>query len=663
MRALVAAALYLASTATFAVPTVEVPQHSIEVQLTPASGELRVVDEVRVSGRKWIDFRLAPWLDVKQLLVDGQVVLVARSGNSFRVALRDEGQHVLNFELLGTVPPRDMPAEVPAGTYSSSGGDGAYLPGYAAWIPLDPGERLRYRLTVSVPAGQRAVATGKLVAEQANSERYQATFSVEQPAEPPSLFAGPYVIGERRVHGLRLRTYFHTELTDLSDAYLASAAKYIDRFAAIIGDYPYADFHIVSAPLPVGLGFPNLTYVGRRVLPLPFMRARSLAHEVLHNWWGNGVAVDYASGNWAEGLTTYMADYALAEDRGSEAARAMRVKWLRDYAALPPERDHAVLAFRSKAHRAAQVIGYNKIAFVFHMLVAEIGQTAFDDGIRRFWTINAFRKAGWRQLQAAFEQSSERDLRWFFEQWLTRKGAPRIALGAHTVKSIDGTFKISVELRQSEPQYRLRLPVMLTTRTGVERHSVTIADAITELEFIATALPLSIHIDPNSDVFRRLQASEAPPIMRDVTLHPAAITLVATQDPAYRETGRELAARLMDTVPRFDTLAEAKRATVPLLLVADSDTAKELFTQLQVDKFPELPAATHTAAVWTLRRRNGMPMLVVTAPDVPSLQALLRPLPHYGGQSYVLFDDSSAVRKGVWPVARGPLFQTLGNTP
>ena len=44
------------------------------------------------------------------------------------------------------------------------------------------------------------------------------------------------------------------------------------------------------------------------------MQERSLAHEVLHAWWGNAVAVDYERGNWSEALTTFMADYALAEE-------------------------------------------------------------------------------------------------------------------------------------------------------------------------------------------------------------------------------------------------------------------------------------------------------------------------------------------------------------
>ena len=81
---------------------------------------------------------------------------------------------------------------------------------------------------------------------------------------------------------------------------------------------------------------PTLTYLGIDVLRLPFIRATSLGHEVLHNWWGNGVYPDWQSGNWSEGLTTFLADYAYKEEESEAAAREMRIGWLRDYAAVPP---------------------------------------------------------------------------------------------------------------------------------------------------------------------------------------------------------------------------------------------------------------------------------------------------------------------------------------
>jgi len=52
-------------------------------------------------------------------------------------------------------------------------------------------------------------------------------------------------------------------------------------------------------------------------------------------------------------------------------------------------------------------------------------------------------------------------------------------------------------------------------------------------------------------------------------------------------------------------------------------------------------------------------VLVVQADDAEALGALLRPLPHYGGRSYLVFEDRRAVDTGVWPVLDSPLSRRL----
>jgi len=655
---IVAAALCCASGSLFAQVSNSPAEHVIEVSLTPASGQIEIIDQVRITGRENYAFRLAPWLDIESVTLDDRQLKVERLGNhQYVVALPDSKSHVIGFVLRGVVPVRGTQQVTTLS--SSSGSDGVYLPGYDAWIPLDEAGLIRYRMLVKVAAGERAVASGKLISEQTTNKQYQATFEVTHPGEAPSLFAGPYRVTERLSQGLRLRTYFHAEIAGLADDYLAAADGYIRRYQESIGEYPYADFHIVSAPLPVGLGFPNLTYVGRQVIPLPFMRTRSLAHEVLHNWWGNGVTVDYSSGNWAEGLTTYMADYALARDKGEAEARSMRVKWLRDFAALPAQRDQPLRDFRSKQHQASQVVGYNKLAFVFHMLTNEIGQPAFADGLQRFWSKHVYGQAAWADLQAAFERTAGRDLDWFFRQWLQRSGAPRLSLGAHSVEQVAGGYRTRIEILQPVTGYRFKLPVLLATADADQRQEIMISDTLTRVEFVTPAKPRYIHLDPDSDVFRRLQRDETPPILRDVTLNPSAITVIASTDTGFVEVARNLAVGLMDVEPRFEALTALQNADQPILFITTSNNLAQQLTQLGLEQLPELPDIAHSAAAWTARRANGAPVLVVTAENALELRSLLRPLPHYGGQSYVLFTAGRALSRGLWPLGRGTLYRDL----
>ena len=40
---------------------------------------------------------------------------------------------------------------------------------------------------------------------------------------------------------------------------------------------------------------------------------------------------------------------------------------------------------------------------------------------------------------------------------------------------------------------------------------------------------------------------------------------------------------------------------------------------------------------------------MVSAQDADALRALLRPLPHYGSQSWLAFDGGRLLERGVWP--------------
>ncbi|KAA0682338.1 M1 family metallopeptidase [Roseomonas genomospecies 6] len=623
--------------------------HDLTVTLDPAARRLEVEDRLRLPAGSH-RLRLAPGLAVEEALLDGKPVAVR--GNALPVTVR-EGGGELRLRYAGMLPPL-----TPESRGGGGGAEGAYLPAGSGWLPMpESGRPPSWRLTVRVPAPFVAVATGRLLEETRDGAGYTATFAEERSVEEPSLFAGAWQVTERRHGDLRLRTYFHPEQAALADDYLDLSARTIDAQAARIGAYPFAGFAILSAPLPVGLGFPGLTYIGRQVMPLPFIRAQSLPHEILHNWWGNGVRVGEGGnwpGNWSEGLTTFMADYAAAEARGEDAARAMRLDWLRDYAALPAGRDSALTEFRAKVHDAAQIVGYGKAAMLFHMLRAEIGSDAFDAGIRRFWEDKRFADAGWDDLRRSFEAASGRDLGSFFEQWLTRVGAPALELAGAKAGS-DG---VTLTLRQTEPAYGLTVPVEVRTAAGAERHSVRLDGREATVTVPTAARPLALSVDPDVELFRRLAPGEAPPTLRDVTLDHATTTVIAADGPAA-EAARALAERLADGKPR---IAAADRADLdradpaaPLAVIGTAAEVDRLLARLGLPPVPDSLDGRGTARVWTARTPQGRPVLAVAAEDAAALQALLRPLPHYGRQSWLVFEGARAVDRGVWPAGDSPL--------
>ena len=634
-------------------------RHDIVATLNPDGGALTVADEITVRGRDVLEFGLARWIRIETVTLDGRPVEAAGADGEWRVALPDSRTHRVALRLRGMVPPLRSGAGRGAIPPAVSGPEGAFLSGYAGWIPMTADDWIAYRLAVEVPARHRVVATGRLEQETLGEIANRVVFAADFPAEPPALFAGPYAVAERRRGGIRIRTYFHEELTALSGDYLQASAEFLERYSDEIGAYPFPDFHVISSPLPVGLGFPNLTYVGRMVLPLPFMRGRSLAHEVVHNWWGNGVAIDYATGNWAEGLTTYMADYALAAEEGADRAREMRLAWLRYYAALPAERDVPVTAFAGKRHDAGQVVGYNKVAFIFHMLRDELGEAAFTEGLRRFWREQRFRIAGWAELRQAFEAASERDLGWFFEQWLERAGAPRLRLDEVGASKESGGYRVTLTLSQDMPAYRLGVPVVIETEEGTVRQRIGLEKTEMTASVTTEHRPTEVRVDPNHVLFRRLLPGEAPPILRDVTLAADTATIIAVSGTAAERIAGQLADRLLDAPRRPGTGSASGHASTPLLIIGLTPQVESVLGNLGLDVMPESLAGRGTARVWTSRGTGGAPRLVVAADDAEALEALLRPLPHYRGKSYLVFEGRRAVETGVWPPEDSPLSRRL----
>ena len=626
--------------------------HDIRLSLDPETRALSAVDRVHIEGGGRAVFLLDPILSVSAVHVDGRAVSPLRRGDGWSVDLGRPGAHDVTVDYGGTIAPLDPSMRGAAGPRAVAGAAGSFLPASAYWFPRFRDAAITYRVDVRVPVSQRAIVPGRLVEEGPAEDGWRAIYASEAPAWGIVVMTGPYQVESRAAAGITLKTYFHPEITALSGDYLASAAGYVRRFAERIGAYPYSAFSIVSGPLPVGLGYPGLTYMGTRVLRLPFIRRTSLGHEVLHNWWGNGVRADYESGNWVEGLTTFMADYAFAEDRGPAPAREMRLGWLRDFAALPAARDHAAVAFTSKVHDASQVVGYNKVAFFFHMLRDRLGAKAFAKGLGLLWQRFRFRTAGWEQLRQVFDEVDGGDLKGFFDQWLRRPGAPMLDLkDADRFREGDRNG-VSFTLAQRAPVYTLALPIAVTTSAGEERFRVTLEGPTSRHRLTTRGRPLALAVDPDFDVFRRLDVEETSPILRDVTLDATAVTVILASDEVMRTVARGLAERLLDAPPTFaPTDADASH---PLLVIGAIERVGAFLAANGLPPEPDSLAGRGTARVWTARH-GGRPILVVAVADKAALGALLRPLPHYGRKGYLVFDGSKAIDSGTWPTGPGPL--------
>ncbi|MBV2192769.1 MAG: M1 family peptidase, partial [Azonexus sp.] len=483
------------------------------------------------------------------------------------------------------------------------------------------------------------------------------------PSDGIDLMAGPWIVREKTLARpgqapIHLRTFFPADLDaqpGLAQGYLDDSAAYIERYSRAIGAYPYSEFSIVASPLPTGFGMPTLTYLGAEVLRLPFIRKTSLGHEILHNWWGNGVYVDYQRGNWSEGLTTFMADYAYKEDESASAASEMRLAWLRDAAVLAGENTGTLRDFRSRANAAGATLGYGKAAMLFVMLRDRLGQPAFDQGIRNFWAAQRFRIAGWDDLQAAFESASGEKLGAFFAAWLDQPALPDVAI-AHAESTAVRTpgsppYQLTIRFRKQDARLPLRLPVEISGAGQRETRWVEL-DAERNTATIPLAFaPQTLRLDPDMRVWRRLQASQLPPILRQWMAGRSPQLVDVARGPEASQAVRQLAGRLFENPP--ESLAPARLSSAlnsknPVLLAGTHAEVDQALAGAGLPARPASLAGKGSAQVWTVPGQP-YPLAVISAQDAVALNALQRGLPHYGGQSWLVFEQGRVIDKGIWP--------------
>jgi len=277
------------------------------------------------------------------------------------------------------------------------------------------------------------------------------------------------------------------------------ARAILDFFTEVIGETPYPQFTLAltESQLPGGHS-PAYFAVLNQPLPTSTLRWRNdpvsfesfpsffLAHEIAHQWWGQGVGWANYHEQWlSEGLAQYFAALYAARERGGvvfgNLMRQMR-NWSLRYSDQGPIYLGYRLGHVKGESRIFRALVYNKAAVVLHMLRRLLGDDAFFDGLRRFYTEYKYRKAGSDDLRRTMEAASGTSLERFFEQWIYGSAIPRLRFSAESRGRDDenGAF-VRVRFEQVGNPVDLPVTVTLVFESGDRRDVIVkVVDPVTE---------------------------------------------------------------------------------------------------------------------------------------------------------------------------------------
>ena len=152
-------------------------------------------------------------------------------------------------------------------------------------------------------------------------------------------------------------------------------------------------------------------------------------HEIAHQWFGNAVTESDWDDVWlSEGFATYFTllyiEHAYGRDEFLSGLEDSRRRILEFDKQRPDYRVvHDNLSDMSQV-TTGQI--YQKGAWILHMLRGMIGDEAFWTGIRSYYRAHQDGHATTADFRREMERASGKDLRVFFDQWLTRGGLVRL---------------------------------------------------------------------------------------------------------------------------------------------------------------------------------------------------------------------------------------------
>ena len=559
------------------------------------------------------------------------------------------------------------------------GEKGVFLGPESHWFPEAESSLTSHEVITHTRKGWETVTQGERLLHKITGKMLTVRWKNEHPADGLYLIAGKYDVHELTAGPVTIYTYFFPQDSSLAQKYLSFSDRYIKMYSRLLSPYPYKKFAVVENFFPTGYGMPSYTVLGQTVLRLPFIVYTSLGHEILHNWWGNSVFVDYDSGNWCEGLTMYMADYYYKELRGSAQAREYRYGIDRDYSLYVNDKnDFPLDQFLNRTAMYTRMIGYGKSGMVFHMLRRWIEDEKFYQALRNFIRDKQFQKASWVDIQKEFEAVSGLDLSTYFNQWVHETGAPRLVLGKVTRhRASPKSWAVTGTLFQKERVFALRIPVQVYFESDTLDTILVTSRADTPINFTFKKKPLELAVDPGYNLMRRLNHGEISPVLSLILGDPNAVMVLPSRAAPDMARAYQLLAhqftRSGDGVIKTDaqiTNADLALGSVFLFggpeenaLYGKALGALKSKLAFQKNSF-SLAGKSYSnksvvAAFWSpWNPSKGLCVFRAASPNV--VRSLGMKIMHYGKYGYLVFDGTTAVEKGEWPVLHNPLTVTLG---
>ena len=411
------------------------------------------------------------------------------------------------------------------------------------WFPtLDyPNQKATSEIRVTVPSGFTAISNGALISKKnvKGSTQFHYRLGTPHVTYLISLVVGRFTeIKDQGPRGLPVLYYSPQGREADAKRSFGNTPKMIEAFERKTGvPYPYEKYSQVAVHHFIFGGMENTSATTQtdltlhdEVAHLDYTSDPLVSHELAHQWFGDLVTCrDWSHGWLNEGFATFMERVWIEERKGSdgglEEGKYYAYQHLKDYLAQDQGdyRRSIVCNTYVDPINLFDAHFYQKGGEVLHLIRSILGDEPFWKSIRLYLTRHAGQNVETIDLIRAIEDSTGRNLRKVFDQWIFQAGHPEfeVKFKWHENKKL---IEWVIEQKQTKgapfvhhngfttPLFHLSVPLEMTFgnpsgkgKSFTVRETVDIQEAKERFFFPADRAPLMVRFDPNATIPKTLR--------------------------------------------------------------------------------------------------------------------------------------------------------------
>jgi len=524
----------------------DVTNYEVDIDFSPAdfyfSGRAKIEIQSKMNSLDEVKFRMNPDLEILRISDRDKNELFFTKDElrkSFYVYfLNPVGQEqTTSIEIFyrGKIEPLQITEDV----ISVGQQDQSYRlmwPGYETylyslssyWYPVPPdGDFFTSRVKIIIPPEYSVISNGQLV-EQSKLEdienveeldkvgRNVFIFKCQKPVKYLSFIVGKFVMNNEANEPVPLRYYRSPETYSPTWELFEQAQKILSFYEGKFGSFPFENMSIVQRVWENSGGHSPASFIVLNQLPrvedrrfvsrdspvnLTRWNEYFLAHEIAHQWWGQGVTWDTYHDQWiSEGLAQFSTILYLREEYGEAAFSNILEKisgWVKRKARWGP------IIFGSRISYfdffAFQTIIYNKTALVLNMLRDMLGEDVFFQGIKDFFERFKYRAARTSDFSQTLSEISGQDLKSFFKDWFESYSLPEVRV-THSLEKKEDGYTLFFTIDQLTDSFIFPLWIEWIEGEEKVRKMILVDQKEQNFEFELEQKPKRIKINPDEAV-------------------------------------------------------------------------------------------------------------------------------------------------------------------